>query len=172
MQIYQLTSLLLIGTKLGIAARKLQDAYDYSSETAGWGSSPAEQNGDGETQDDYDYSQETIGWGSNPEDDKGDGETPDDHDYSNETADWKCFTDYSGGKLPRVPCEIEYLFKKRFDMCMEQDNGYDFLPTMNPYCCRMFKRKDEKVVAFEDFCASSHDFARWLEPCEMDMTDI
>ena len=57
-------------------------------------------------------------------------------------------------------------------MCMEQDNGYDFLPTMNPYCCRMFKRKDEKVVAFEDFCASSHDFARWLEPCEMDMTDI
>ena len=59
-----MTALLIIGTKLGIVARKLQDDYDYSQETIGWGGKPEENNGDGETQDDYDYSQESIGWSS------------------------------------------------------------------------------------------------------------
>ena len=159
-----MTALLLIGTKLGIDARKLQDDYDYSSETAGWGSS------DGETQDDYDYSQETIGWGSNTEESNDDGETPDLHDYSNETTNWGCFEDWS--VTPFVPCEWEV--EGRYDMCLDKFPGYTDhdLPTLNPYCCRMFKKEDDNNVAFEDFCASSHSFATYLDSCEMKFTDI
>jgi len=57
-------------------------------------------------------------------------------------------------------------------MCINAFPLYQYLPTLNPSCCRMTKHFDysgyEGVVAFEDFCVSNNElYDKYLDSCEI-----